>query len=125
MQPPAPRSPAWSASLTAVNRIVVGVDGSPGAQAALDFAVAALRGSSVQALHFWQCPTVYSDRGWVTPLVEYGGTPAACSTLVVGSHGHGGFVGLLLGSISQHCITNASRPVVVREPVTRCGEMSS
>jgi nucleotide-binding universal stress UspA family protein len=163
--PPQPGGP--SSPLTTVNRIVVGVDGSPGSQAALEFAVAeaGLRGSSVQALHSWQCPV--SDGGWVVPMIEYEryargvlddavakatarkdpppalppvdadlqeGHPAerllaaskAAELLVVGSRGHGGFVGLLLGSVSQHVVTHASCPVVVvQEPGEQRGGTSA
>ena len=33
--------------------------------------------------------------------------------LVVGSRGHGEFAGMLIGSVSEHCVSNAKCPVVV------------
>jgi nucleotide-binding universal stress UspA family protein len=37
--------------------------------------------------------------------------------LVVGSRGHGEFVGMLIGSVSEFCVTNAHCPVLVHRAV--------
>ena len=56
----------------------------------------------------------------VTRVIDYG-SPAAllldlageADLLVIGARGHGGFAGLLLGSVSQQCTTHAVCPTVV------------
>jgi nucleotide-binding universal stress UspA family protein len=161
-----------------VPAVVVGVDGSAGAQEALRWALAEgrLRNSPVRVVHAWTFGYIGSSvegfaywDGFVNPytsvgvdlsdlhsaaeellersLAEFGdetegveierlvvqGAAAAIlvsavtpgDLLVVGSRGHGGFVGLLLGSVSQHCVHHAPCPVVVvhaSKPATLPGQ---
>ena len=148
--------------------IVVGVDGSPGSDAALRWGLdeARLRGVPVRALYAYRSPAVLPEGAAMgapgifasaasseeiqrlhsiseeqaqrvlddalaradaaaseieveTMAVE--GQPAAslisagrdAELLVVGSRGHGGFVGLLLGSVSQQCAQHPPCPVVI------------
>ena len=138
--------------------IVVGVDHSEGAKAALRFALeeAQLRHAKLRVVHAWQYAYVgatgfegsypviggdikelrdASERDLDATLREAipeTGTveierrvvedrPAAAlveesrgaDLLVVGSRGHGGFAGLLLGSVGQQVANHAACPVVI------------
>jgi len=138
--------------------IVVGVDHSEGAKAALRFALeeATLRQATLRVVHAWQYayigatgfegsyPALGGDIKELRDLAERDldatlqeaipetGTveierrvvedrPAAAlvdesrgaDLLVVGSRGHGGFAGLLLGSVSQQVAHHAACPVVI------------
>jgi len=47
------------------------------------------------------------------PATELLEAAKGADLLVVGCRGHGAFTGMLLGSVSQHCMTHASCPVMV------------
>ncbi len=139
--------------------VVVGVDGSPGSAAALEFAAdeADRRGTELVALHAWTTASTtelndslpMSYESWdsleehrrvlaealagvagrhpdlpVRREIRHGIARQLLTTLsndaqlvVVGSRGHGGFAGLMLGSVSQHLIYRAACPVAVVRPV--------
>ncbi|HEU5148902.1 MAG TPA: universal stress protein [Iamia sp.] len=134
--------------------LVVGFDGSPGAEAALRWAVVDARatGAAVRVVHGWAARVGEPDGippdgtvvGDLTAAVERAvadalagldalpritvqvvpraAAPAlvagaeGAGALVVGTRGHGGFVGLLLGSVSQACLHHAPGPVVIVPP---------
>ncbi|MBV7700986.1 universal stress protein [Streptomyces sp. TRM70350] len=125
---------------------VVGADGSPQSDAAVDFAFeeAALRGAALRALYVWQPPRLgaldedaavrecrrllseaVAGRIAAHPEVELHhevvrGHPVQVLAkasehalgLVVGTRGHGGFSGMLLGSVSQGVLHHARCPVI-------------
>jgi nucleotide-binding universal stress UspA family protein len=49
--------------------------------------------------------------GHAAPVLET--LSKTADLVVVGSHGHGEFAGMLLGSVSEHCVTHCHCPVVV------------
>ncbi len=69
---------------------------------------------------------------WVTVVISRGdagavlvGESAAADLLVVGSRGHGGIAGLLLGSVSMHCAERAHCAVLVtRQPLATASPLS-
>jgi nucleotide-binding universal stress UspA family protein len=143
-------------SRSETQRVVVGYDGSPSSDKALEWAgrQAELTGSTLEVIVAWEWPMTYgvpipipeefnpeADAGKIAgaagqivathhPNVRVvlntcEGNPATilveasrgADLLVVGSRGHGEFFGMLLGSVSEHCVTNASCPTLV----VRCG----
>jgi len=59
----------------------------------------------------------------IQPMVVHGHPAPAlveasrgADLLVVGSRGHGEFTGMLIGSVSEHCVSNAHCPVLVVRP---------
>jgi nucleotide-binding universal stress UspA family protein len=102
---------SWSYPTTYGFPVIANVDWEQGARTVLDEALADELGDAAERV--------------VRRVVE--GHPArvlaelaaGADLLVVGSRGHGGFAGLLLGSVSEHVVTHAPCPVVVvRHPAT-------
>lgn len=130
--------------------VVVGVDGSPASQHALEIAFeqASFRGVDLVAVHAWSDSGIFefpgsdwstmqelgeetlSERlsGWqerypdvLVRRVVVADKPAhqlieqseSAQLLVVGSHGRGGFTGMLLGSVSTSVVHSARMPVIV------------
>lgn len=81
-----------------MHRVVVGMDGSPAAAAALG-------GYPVTVRH-----------GYGHAAPELVGACADADLLVIGSRGRGPVTGLVLGSVSRACLAHASCPVVVVRP---------
>jgi nucleotide-binding universal stress UspA family protein len=136
-----------------MGEIIVGVDGSPAAAHALQWAAreAARHGSSVTAVLAWGYLDQHGPDRWadfdphyhaedaeeaLNSYVRGAVGEAAASTvarravcdlaaralldqsegaelLVVGARGRGGFSGLLLGSVSDHCTRHARCPIAV------------
>jgi nucleotide-binding universal stress UspA family protein len=73
-----------------------------------------LDGTLDEVLSQYQQPVEVSTRvaeghpAQILPEVAIG-----AQMLVVGTRGHGTFAGILLGSVSQHCVQHATCPVVV------------
>jgi nucleotide-binding universal stress UspA family protein len=72
-----------------------------------------VRGAGEDAVDGLEIERVALEGPPAQTLIEAG---RGAELLVVGSRGHGGFVGLLLGSVSQQCAHHPPCPVVILPP---------
>jgi len=133
-------------------RIVVGVDGSPDARRAIQWAINHARPTdSIDLVHTWEQPVIAAEAGMAIDPSALSESAAAvlerelhlllgthrdlpplnmrpiqghpgqalleaakdADLLVVGTRGHGGFTGLLLGSTSTYLAHHARCPLVI------------
>ena len=89
------------------------IDGSADLEGDAGKILAEALGQVTDAPDVLVCPSVI--RGHAADVLVRAAKGA--DLLVVGSRGHGGFRGLMLGSVSQHCVQHAPCPIlVVRNP---------
>jgi nucleotide-binding universal stress UspA family protein len=98
----------WAISANAAVAGALPEDFNPEADAAaqLDEAVRAVRGTHPDV----DLRTVVIEGAAGPDLVEYS---TGAELLVIGSRGHGFVAGLLLGSVSEYCVSHAHCPVLV------------
>src|SRR6266516_2503179 len=118
--------PALGETVTS-NRIVVGVDGSPGARSALLWAAdeCRVRGQMLLVVHAPDLadtvavnhadePAVrYLDEVGERMLSEHAAAASARQPNIVGTHGRGGIISSILGSVSYRVAAHAHCPVAV------------
>jgi nucleotide-binding universal stress UspA family protein len=78
-----------------------------------DDALAALRTYITDAVGSERAPTVRAKVVCDLPARALLDASARADLLVVGARGLGGFGGLLLGSVSSHCLHHTTRPIVI------------
>ena len=96
---------SWSYPTTYGFPVIANVDWEKGARTVLDQAIAEALGDAGESV------VRRVAEGHPSRLLA--DLAVGADLLVVGSRGHGGFTGLLLGSVSEHVVTHAPCPVVV------------